>query len=94
MKLTNQQRNVLESIVEQTCFRSGPRKGAVKARIDASKTFDGRTLIALSQRGLIDCSEGSAGTGVAETKAGFEMIRPTRGQPGPALLSQRFRLGA
>lgn len=71
MMLSNQQKNVLQAIVEMTTFRNGPRKGQVKKRIEnLSDSYDCRTLWSLVCRGLIDHKDASTGSGWAATPVG------------------------
>jgi hypothetical protein len=70
-RMTKEEKNVLEAIVEQTIVLRGKNKGRVKRRIPGDSYFT-KALVGLTQKGLIDYEmESVYGRGYAATKAGF-----------------------
>lgn len=75
MNLSDQMRNVLEAIVDQTVKSRGPHAGAIKKRAYFGDTYNRRTLLALESRGLIAWGDGVHGEGYAATVEGFNLCR-------------------
>jgi hypothetical protein len=72
--MTSGVRNVLEAIVEQTTYRSGPRKGKAKQALDCSHFYIS-PIRKLETAGLIRFVDNNLGYGYVATEAGVARAR-------------------
>ena len=69
--MTSETKNVLEAIVEQTTYRSGPRKGKAKKAIDCSH-FYVKPVKLLAAADLIRFVDNALGYGYVATEKGVK----------------------